>query len=522
MMARLRGVEGRIFSHRPYLRAVVLLALGALLGAGQSPLGWPIASLLALFCIFAIFARMGGVGVGGWVRIRPSIWAGWLVGTGYFLATLFWIVEPFQVDAAATGWMAPFALFFMAGGLALFWAAAFGVAAWLGRTARLRIVALVISLALAELARAYVLTGFPWALIGYIWADTPLSQVAAFVGPHGLGLITLGLVALALLFERALIGTAIVAALFAVLWAGGSYRLSQPLQARKTPVRLRLVQPNAPQDEKWDPAKAPIFFNRQLALTRAPAKITPDLVIWPETAISFWLDDAPEKQAEIVAAAPKGSRVIIGALRREGRRKYYNAMALLGADGRSVQTYDKAHLVPFGEYFPLGSFFARFGIYGLASEDGGGFSEGPGAALMDLGSLGRIRPLICYEAIFPQEITARGPRPDWMLQITNDAWFGTLAGPQQHFEQARFRAIEQGLPMVRVANTGISAVIDPKGRVMAELPLGVSGKIDADLPASLPATLYSRTGDGPVLVLLLLGLGGVLLQRRKGPAAGQN
>jgi len=486
-------------------RALLLVLLGALGGLGQAPLGWYGATLVALFLWFSILAGIS--------RPVVALGQGWLFGTGYFLATLFWIVEPFMVEADKTGWMAPFALVFMAGGLALFWAAAFGGAAWIGRTPRMRIIGSVILLSLYEMARSYVLTGFPWALPGYVWFDTPLSQAAAFVGPHGLVALTLMLAALPLVFRRLRFGATLALVLFAALWQGGMLRLSAPLPGRAAPVNLRLIQPNAAQAEKWDPRMIPAFFQRQLALSSAPAKTPPDLVIWPETAIPYWLDEAPAKQRQITAALPAGSRVILGARRTEGRR-FFNTLAVLGADGRAVQTYDKAHLVPFGEYIPFGSFLARFGVYGLAAEDGGGFTSGNRhQALLDLGTLGKVRPLICYEAIFPQEIWTNGPRPDWMLQITNDGWFGTLAGPQQHFQQARFRAIEQGLPLVRVANTGVTAVVDPMGRITARLPFGVAGKLDTTLPARVSPTLYSRTGDLPVFLLLLAGLAALLLCR---------
>ena len=486
------------------IRSAGPLGLGALASLGQAPVGWPLASILAFLAVFLLLSDLRS--------IRAGLWVGWMFGSGYFLVTLFWITDPFMVDAAATGWMAPFALVFMAGGLALFWMAAFGLAVWLGSGPKTRVLAVVVTLSLAELARANVLTGFPWALPGYIWADTPLAQFAAFAGPHGLVLLTLALAGLPLITRYPALGLGLSAALFLGLWSAGSLRLSAPLGERKTPIRLRLVQPNAAQAEKWDPKMMPVFFRRQLALTRAVAKTPPDLVIWPETSIPGWLDEQLSAQKEIVDAAPSGSRVIVGA-RLAVARRYYNVLALLGARGYAQQVYAKAHLVPFGEYVPFAGLLSRFGIYGLAAEDGGGFSAGHSAALLDFGALGRVRALICYEAIFPQEIWRSGPRPDWMLQITNDAWFGKRAGPQQHFQQARFRAIEQGLPLVRVANTGVTAVIDARGQISARLPFGVAGKLDAVLPPSLPPTVYSRTGDGPVILLLLL-LGGGLLVRR--------
>jgi apolipoprotein N-acyltransferase len=294
-------------------------------------------------------------------------------------------------------------------------------------------------------------------------------------------------------------------------------RRSLPKIPPKKPIALRLVQPNAEQDKKWDPRYSSVYFRRQLELSARPAKTPRDLVIWPEAAVTLWLDEAPKIQKLITEAAGANAQAIVGIRRFEGAR-IYNSMALLGPDGRAREVYDKTHLVPFGEYVPFASILSKFGIYGLAAEDGAGFSAGAGRELLDLGTLGQVLPLICYESIFPDMARHQGQRPDWILQITNDAWFGRLAGPQQHLAQARVRAIEQGLPFIRVANTGISAVIDPNGRILARLPMGVAGKLDADLPGHLPPTFYGRTGDWLMLAALVIGagvLGGVLRVRRR-------
>ena len=199
-------------------------------------------------------------------------------------------------------------------------------------------------------------------------------------------------------------------------------------------------------------------------------------------------------------------------MQRNDGERFYNSLVTLGPQGTVEQMYDKHHLVPFGEYVPLGDFMARFGIYGLAPQYGSGFSAGPGAQLMDFGALGNALPLICYEAVFAHDVNAAPARPDFIIHATNDAWFGKDAGPQQHLAQARMRAIEQGLPVARAANTGISAMIDPHGRVLDHLGLGQAGYVDSVLPAPLPPTLYSRTGDWPVTVLLLLALAVGLLR----------
>ena len=271
---------------------------------------------------------------------------------------------------------------------------------------------------------------------------------------------------------------------------------------------VRLIQPNAPQDQKWQRDMIPVFYDRQLALTAAAPLAggpRPDLVVWSETAIP-WLLEVATPALEQIAEAAGGAPVIVGLQRREDVQ-LYNSLVVLDATGDVAQLYDKHHIVPFGEYLPFGDLLSRFGLRGLAAADGNGYARGPGAQLLDLGPLGQGLPLICYEAVFAHDVNAAPARPDMLIQITNDAWFGIDGGPQQHLAQARMRAIEQGLPLMRAANTGISAMIDPRGRVTHRLGLGQAGFVDAPLPAPLPPTLYSRTGDLPLAV----GLGLMLL-----------
>jgi apolipoprotein N-acyltransferase len=280
---------------------------------------------------------------------------------------------------------------------------------------------------------------------------------------------------------------------------------------------VRLVQPNAPQHEKWDPEKIPVFFQRQIDYTRAGPR--PDLVVWPETAIPVLLNDA-QPTLDAIARAARGVPVVLG-VQRMAQGRFYNSLVVLDADGGVTALYDKHHLVPFGEYIPFGDWLARYGIQGLAAQNGAGYAAGPGAQVIGLGDLGRALPLICYEGVFPRNVAAAPGRADFMLLVTNDAWFGRVSGPYQHLAQARLRSAEQGLAMVRVANTGVSAMIDPWGRVTARLPLGQAGWTDAPLPAPRPPTLYARTGDLPMLGLTLLALlAAALLPGRRPPPNG--
>lgn len=469
-----------------------LLAIGGgvLAAAGQAPLDlWPLA-LAGLAGLFAL------------VLAAPSPRQGakraWLFGGGYFAAALSWIVEPFLVDVARHGWMAPFALFGMSFGLALFWAAAGWLAAKAGTGAR-RALALAVALALAELARSYLFTGFPWALIGHLWIGTPVMQLASLGGAQGLTALTL--LALALPFALRGRGAVLALALLGAGWGWGAWQLAQPAPPVADPVHVRLLQPNAAQRLKWRPDMVPVFFDRLLGYTAAPSDPAPDLIVWPETALPYLLERAGGA-LELIAETAGGTPVLLGVQRRDAGG-VYNSLAVLDGQGRVSDVYDKHHLVPFGEYIPLRPLAARLGLRGLAAELLYGYTPGPGPRVLDLGPAGRVLPLICYEAIFSQDLRA-ATRPGWLLQITNDAWFGAFSGPYQHLAQARLRAVEQGLPVLRSANTGISAVIDARGRVLESLPLNTAGQLTVALPPALSQPPYARFGDWPWLALYLL------------------
>lgn len=438
------------------------------------------------------------------VSARTAGWIAWAFATGYFAHALHWIIEPFLVDAAQTGWMAPFALIFMAGGLALFWGLAGLLAhavaqSWAGRSA-----ALVVTLGLAEFVRAYALTGFPWAGLAQVWLDTGVEHTLAYIGPQGLGVVTLivgfGLghaVANAPWMNRAIALCPLGLAALGVL----ALNVTEPV-VTFTGHTIRLVQPNAPQHQKWDPAYIPTFFNRQLSFTGEPG--SPDLIVWPETAISNWLHEA-DPVLDAISDRAGETPVVLGLTRVNWPDALHNSLVVLDENGALSDIYDKHHLVPFGEYVPLRALAERIGLAGLAAQ-GGNFSHGTGPKAIDLGDIGTALPLICYEAVFPQHAGIAGVRPNLLLQITNDAWFGSWSGPFQHLAQARMRAIEQGLPMVRVANTGVSAMIDPLGRIVDSLPLNTAGYLDSVLPAPLPPTLYARIGDIPTFILLCLAV----------------
>ena len=484
-----------LFGHRlpegRWAFAVLCVCLGAIAALGQAPWGLWWLALPAFFSVFGAFSKAQD-----WKR---AAWTGWSVGLGYFAVALFWIVEPFLVDIARHGWMAPFALLFMAGGFALFWGAAFGFAHQLGGH-RLQVPSAVVLLSMMEMLRGVILTGFPWAMIGHIWTDHPILQIAALGGAGGLTLFTLVMAALPVAMRHSFLGLGMAISLLAAGWGYGSYVLTSTV-VPETGKMARLVQPNAPQHLKWDPRYIGEFFSRQLAMTAEPAQQPLDIVIWPETAVATLLNDA-EVAIAAIADAAQGVPVMFGVNARVGQT-YRNSLAVVGRDGALLDTYHKHHLVPFGEYVPLGEVMAMLGIRGMAARDGGGFGAGPGAKLLTIEGVGHVLPLICYELIFPRHLRM-AERPDLIVQITNDAWFGTISGPYQHLAQARLRAVEQGLGLVRSANTGVSASIDPLGRVLREIPLNNTGYADAAIPGALPPTLYARTGDIPISAVLLV------------------
>ena len=493
---------GALITKAAARRRLPFMGIAALCGGfaalGHAPLGWWWASLLGFALITGLFGAARSA--------RRAALTGWAVGTGYFLVALHWIVEPFFVDAARHAWMAPFALIFMAGGLALFWAAGFALARYAERAN----LALICALTLAEAARGALFTGFPWAQPGHVWIGTPVMQWASLAGALGLCALTLALGAAlwAGLAGRWRLGGAGVAVLIGLI-AGGAVLNPVPNPADDAPT-IRLIQPNAAQHEKWDPAMMPVFYRRQIDYTSADPR--PDLVVWPETAIPVLLNNA-EPTLGAISRAARGAPVVLGLQRLDGPR-LFNSLVMLDETGGIASLYDKHHLVPFGEYLPFGQYLKYLGLRGLAAEDGNGYSAGPGPQLIGMGSLGRALPLICYEGVFPRDVARAPGRADFLLLITNDAWFGQLSGPYQHFAQARLRSVEQGLPMIRVANTGISAMIDARGGVTASLPLGQAGYLDTALPVPRPLTLYARTGDLPMLLLLLVGLAGTLATRR--------
>lgn len=478
----------RIAALTGWRRMALAAVSGAALGMAHTPFGiWPLAFIAGpVLCL--LWRAGGGFGVG------------WVAGAAFFALTLHWIVEPFLVDAARYGWMAPFALVFMAGGLALFWGGAFWLAARIRRGGP---AALALAWAGAEALRGWIFTGFPWVLPAYIWVDTPVAQLSSVFGPYGLSLLTL--LAMVALGARSVRVTSpvVLLAVFGV-WIWGDFRSAQPLDETSGPM-VRIIQPNIPQAQKWDPAYTRSNFDKTLALTAAPpqGETPPDIIIWPEVAVPFAIDQSPEAQAQIAIAAG-GAPVLLGSLAESPEtNRWRNALIALGRDGAPVARYDKSHLVPFGEYMPFGKTMEAIGVLALAGR-GLGMEAGAPPRPVSLPDLPAFTPLICYEGVFPGEVRTAADGADWIVLITNDAWFGGWAGPAQHLAHARMRAIETGLPVARAANTGISTLISPYGGVGQTLSLNKSGYVDAKLPKPAAQTIYMQLGTIPSIFATFL------------------
>jgi apolipoprotein N-acyltransferase len=468
--------------------------------------------------------------------MRSAFGVGWWWGFGYFVAGLWWIGASFLVEADKFAWALPLGVLALPAGLAFFPAFGFAIARVLWAPGAARIFALAVGLGASEWLRTLVLSGFPWNEFGMaLGQNLLLAQLASIVGLHGLTLLAIAIFAapatLADPGARRLPWPMIAAlAALAALAVFGAVRVSAPEAALAPNVKLRIMQPNLAQDADFRPQNKEAIMRRYLALsdraTSPNATGVADVthLIWPESPFPFLLARDPQVLAEIADLLRGGATLITGAARvaeripGDARAHYFNSIQVIGSRGVLLDRYDKIHLVPFGEYLPFADFFDRFGVTQLIDIPGG-FDAGTGPRALRAPGLPEALPLICYEAVFPQEIGSffnpDERRAGWMLNVTDDAWFGLTPGPHQHFAQARLRAIEQGLPLVRAANTGISAVVDGLGRVIAELPLGVEGVLDSGLPAPRPPTLFSRFGALAPLAIWIAFLGVCLFSKRR-------
>jgi apolipoprotein N-acyltransferase len=458
-----------------------------------------------------------------------AFWTAWAWGLGHFIAGLYWISHALMTEAERVAWLVPIAVPAISALLALFIAVP-TIAALAFPAGWSRVLGFAGLFVLGELARGVVLTGFPWNLMGSAWAFGALPiQGAAWVGVHGLSLATIILALLPLVWSRraAAVGAAVLVGGFAF----GLARL-WPQEPPPAPVALRVVQGNIAQGHKWRDDLRAAHFRHYLQLTASSPPPSPEggegqvIVIWPETASPYLLASDAAARGFAAEALPDGAVLLAGSPRLERLPegstpplRVWNSMIGLDDRGEVIALYDKHHLVPFGEYVPLRRILPLETIVPGNLD----FSAGPGPRTLTLEGLPAVpafSPLICYEVIFSGNVTApwgsgRGERPEWLLNLTNDAWFGVSSGPFQHLAAARLRAVEEGLPLVRAANTGVSAVFDARGRTVAALALNQTGIIAAPLPAALPPTPFSRGGVVIPLTLALAAVGyGIVLRRR--------
>ncbi|HTV45101.1 MAG TPA: apolipoprotein N-acyltransferase [Stellaceae bacterium] len=508
-------LAGEIASLRGWRRYGLAFALGIAAVAALPPVDLtPV--LVIVFPLF-LWLDDGSSGLGASFRL------GWVFGFGFFIAGLYWIAAALFVDIDRFWWLVPFAAAGLPAAFALYIGLALLATRLVARLLRLpataRIVAFAIAWSVAEWVRGHALTGLPWNLVGYAWSggfpgSLAMLQSTAWIGIYGLSFLTVLAASLPALLGVSSLAPVpvgrrwapVVAAglLIGGLAIAGAVRL-QAMPSVLTGTWLRLVQPSIPQTLKWQPEAARSNFQRLLDLSAAPSSHALSAVLWPEAASPYLLGrDSMARQA-IAGVVPPGGYLITGTLRANPPpapiEKIWNSIAVIDGKGDILAHYDKAHLVPFGEYVP----FRRWLSFTKVTAGSIDLSAGPGPRTITVPGLPPFGALVCYEVIFPHAIVDENSRPAWLLNVTDDAWYGRTSGPFQHFAIARTRAVEEGLPLVRVANNGISAVVDAAGRVLARTNLDAIGYVDAALPAAAARTPYARGGDWIFLALLVAG-----------------
>ncbi len=508
-------------------RALAAGLAGALSALAMPPFGlWPV--LAATLPVLVWLIDGAAARQTGWRLFRATFLTGWLFGLGYFIAGLWWIGMAFLVQADMFVWLMPLAVVGLPAYLALFVGLGCGLAGLFWSLGPARILVLAVALTLTEWLRGHALTGFPWNNFGYALADDlRFAQAGAVIGLMGLCFLALATLATpALLFDRATSPAmrrgplALAVLILAGLWGAGQWRLASTEVGSVPGVRLRIMQPDLPQDQKFRYDARRSVMDLYIATSESQGGLAGVThLFWPESAFPFFLERDSEARERIAAMLPPGTLLVTGAVRLgatlpNGLPEAFNSLRILDSDGNFRGDADKVHLVPFGEYLPFQETLESLGLQQLTRLRGG-FTAGAQRAYFRVPGLPPAVPLVCYEAIFPESLlpamAAGSARPGFLLNVSNDAWFGLTPGPYQHFEQARLRAVEQGLPLVRATNNGISAIVDPVGRITAMLPLGARGILDGSLPQPLAPTLYAQLGNwmpiGMLICAALLALG---------------
>ncbi len=468
--------------------------LGLIAALALPPIGlWPL--LLGLGLSFAL-AR----------RLSPgcAAAAGFAAGLGYFCFALHWIGVAFLVDAEAYLWMMPFAVGGLSALMACYWGLAFFVARLLMNWRVPWFAAFPFSLATAEILRGIQFTGFPWATPGLV-ADSMggLLQGASLIGMQGLTfwLLLWASLSVALLLRdvhgaKSMITAVVLLAILPCAFVWGTWRAGGAADATVPGVRLLLVQPNVAQDDKWQSENAGAIFQQLMRMSKSEGQ-PPTHIIWPESAVPFLLDESAGAKAQIATQLQEGQILMTGAVRRkagvDGGEDYFTSILVFDDKGTVLDTYDKWRLVPGGEYLPLAWLLEPLGFRKVVSVPES-FTPGIGNRSIAVPGAGLAGFLICYEVIFPQKLVDANNPPQWLVNFTNDGWFGRSIGPYQHLAQARMRAVENNIPIARAANTGISAILDGKGRYVARSELGVETVVTGFLPKAGQPTLFARFG----------------------------
>lgn len=511
-----------ILSHG-WRRFLLLFAAGAVAGLSVPPLF--ILPALFLGLPILVWCLDGAERMQGWRRIfGPSFLIGFAFGFGYFAVAIHWIGGAFFVDGGLWLIVMPFAVLALAGLLAVFWGLGTALAHLFWLENDWRLLALAAAMTAAEFARGHVLSGFPFDLPGYaLTANEQMMQLTSVIGVYGLTFFAFLIAATPALIwpadERNL--PARLAPLFAALvflaaqLGYGQYRLDTTEIDTRNDVRMRLVQPNIAQAVKWEAENGNFSLQRLIetseakTLPNAGGLVTVSHVIWPESALPFYLSEHPEALARIARMLPAGTMLITGMPRLESDgpglpARAFNSILAIDSDGEIVDSYDKTHLVPFGEYLPFGDLLARIGLRQFVAGNEG-WTAGQDRRIMAPGGMPGFVPLVCYEAVFSGDL---GPVSDagFLLNLTNDGWFDNTIGPAQHFHHARVRAVEEGRPLVRVANTGTTGMVDPLGHITASLQRQQMGVLDVSLPQRLPTTVFAQLRHWPLLGLEIASL----------------
>lgn len=517
----LKSVAQKLQSMQGWRANVTAFGLG-LLGA----LAFPPFNLIPLLwlCFPALIFLLQGT-----TNWRSAFARGWSFAFGLLVISLYWIAASMFVDIKSFWWALPFAV----AGLPACFACYYGLAAVAARKWGLHRVDGLFFFALcwflADSARGHFFTGFPWDLMGYVWGDVlPALQITSVIGIEGLTLITLCLAVLPACFvvaenkrnARVLAGLSLAVLVGMIGW--GQARLEAATTEMVPNVRLRLVQPRTDQSLKWRPEQRLANFQNIMRLTfTGPAEKPVTHYIWPETAVAYYLAQETDVRRRIAESMGKDTVLLTGVVRREEQEgqndRYYNSLIAMDARGTIVAGYDKYHLVPFGEYMPHRSVIPFPVISGLGVD----FSSGESIRTVRAPNLPPFSPLICYEAIFPNEVVEKEDPPAFLLNVTNDAWYDRTIGPAQHFAIVKVRAIEEGMPLVRVANAGVTGVVDAYGRPVVLQPAEMAGYIDSDLPLRPKTqTLVSAYGYRTTMLLfalffIVLGFSRLLAGRTK-------